>query len=77
VALNANPDKKIVRKACKFLTLKKIISVFCDYIVTYIKKRLKEQSETVYRRRTLKHNTMAKRKSTKGQTTIDKTYIKN
>jgi ribosomal protein L21E len=32
----------------------------------------KEQSETVYRRRT--DNTMAKRKSTKGQTTIDKTY---
>ena len=33
----------------------------------------KGQSETVYRRRT--DNTMAKRKSTKGQTTIDKTYI--
>ena len=32
----------------------------------------KGQSETVYRRRT--DNTMAKRKSTKGQTTIDKTY---
>jgi len=30
----------------------------------------KGQSETVYRRRT--DNTMAKRKSTKGQTTIDK-----
>jgi len=33
----------------------------------------KGQSETVYRRRTDK--TMAKRKSTKGQTTVDKTYI--
>jgi hypothetical protein len=33
----------------------------------------KGQSETVYRRRT--DNTMAKRKSTKGQTTIDETYI--
>jgi hypothetical protein len=32
----------------------------------------KGQSETVYRRRT--DNTMAKRKRTKGQTTIDKTY---
>jgi hypothetical protein len=33
----------------------------------------KGQSETVYRRRT--NNTMAKRKRTKGQTTIDETYI--
>jgi hypothetical protein len=33
----------------------------------------KGQSKTVYRRRT--DNTMAKRKSTKGHTTIDKTYI--
>jgi hypothetical protein len=33
----------------------------------------KGQSETVYRRRT--DNTIVKRKSTKGQTTIDKTYI--
>jgi len=33
----------------------------------------KAQSESVYRRRT--DNTMAKRKSTKGQTKIDKTYI--
>ena len=33
----------------------------------------KAQSETVYRRRT--DNTMAKRKSTKGQAMIDKTYI--
>jgi hypothetical protein len=33
----------------------------------------KGQSESVYRRRT--DNTMAKRKSTKGQTTIYKAYI--
>jgi len=33
----------------------------------------KWQSESVYRIRT--DNTMAKRKSTKGQTTINKTYI--
>jgi len=33
----------------------------------------KGQSESVYRRRT--DNTMAKRKSTKGQTTINKAYI--
>jgi hypothetical protein len=32
----------------------------------------KGQSESVYRRT---ENTIAKRKSTKGQTTIDKTYI--
>jgi hypothetical protein len=41
-----------------------------------IKKSLKipkGQSESVYRRRT--DNTMAKRKGTKGQTTINKTYI--
>jgi hypothetical protein len=40
------------------------------------KKRLKipkGQSESVYRRRT--DNAMAKRKSTNGQTTINKTYI--
>ena len=42
----------------------------------YIKNSLKipkGQSESVYRRRT--DNTMAKRKSTKGQTMIYKTYI--
>jgi hypothetical protein len=40
------------------------------------KKRLKipkGQSGTVYKRRT--DNTISKRKSTKGQTTIEKTYI--
>ena len=43
---------------------------------TLLKKSLKipkGQSETVYRKRT--DNTMAKRKSTKGQTTIDKTCV--
>jgi hypothetical protein len=43
--------------------------------IYYAKKSLKipkGQSETVYRRRT--DNTMAKRKRTKGQTTIYKTY---
>ena len=42
----------------------------------YLKKSFKipkGQSESVYRRRT--DNTMAKRKNTKGQTTIYKTYI--
>jgi len=44
-------------------------------IVNFIKKSLKipkGQSESIYRRGT--GNTMAKRKSTKGQTTIYKTY---
>jgi hypothetical protein len=44
--------------------------------VTANKKSLKipkGQSESIYRRRT--DNTMAKRKSTKGQTTIYKTHI--
>jgi hypothetical protein len=44
---------------------------------TFIEKSLKipkRQSESVYRRRT--DNTMAKRKSTKGQTTIYKTIQK-
>jgi hypothetical protein len=44
-------------------------------VLELIKKSLKipkGQSETVYR---ITDNTMAKRKSTKGQTTIDKTHI--
>jgi hypothetical protein len=46
-----------------------------DYSVLYKKslKIPKGQSKSVYRRRT--DNTMAKRKSTKGQTTIYKTYL--
>jgi hypothetical protein len=45
------------------------------YIVFYdeFEEIPKGQSESVYRRRT--DNTMAKRKNTKGQTTIYKTYI--
>jgi len=46
--------------------------------VLYNKKSLKipkGQSESVHRRRT--YSTMAKRKSTKGQTPIYKTYIYN
>jgi hypothetical protein len=46
------------------------------YNTYFIEKSLKipkGQSESVYRRRT--DNTMAKRKRTKGQTTINKTYI--
>jgi hypothetical protein len=39
-----------------------------------ILKILKGQSETVYRYRRGTDNTKVKRKSTKGQTTIDKTY---
>jgi hypothetical protein len=54
-----------------------IETVVPEYLLfSIVKKSLKipkEQSETVYRRRT--DNTMAKRKSTKGQTTIYKTYI--
>ena len=46
-----------------------------QHVISFGKKSLripKGQSESVYRRRT--DNTMAKRKSTKGQTTIYKTY---
>ena len=52
-----------------------IVKCFNQMIV-FSKKTLKitkGQSESLYRRRT--DNTMAKRKGTKGQTTIDKTYI--
>ena len=47
-----------------------------ELLLLYVKKSLKiskGQSESVYRRKT--DNTMAKRKRTKGQTTIYKTYI--
>jgi hypothetical protein len=43
------------------------------HLIFSILKIPKEQSESVYRRST--DNTMAKRKSTKGQTTIYKTYM--
>ena len=45
----------------------------CDLTVKKSLKIPKEQSESVHRRRT--DNTVAKRKSTKAQTTIYKTYI--
>jgi hypothetical protein len=48
----------------------------CNFYFEIIKEEFEDtkgQSETVYRRRA--DTTMAKRKSTKGQTTIDKTYI--
>ena len=50
-------------------------SFSCKETFSVSKKSLKipkGQSETAYRRRT--DNTMTKRKSAKGQTTIDKTY---
>jgi len=62
-----------LRRGDNFSFLKR---VKCIYPLLKYKKSLKipkEQSETVYRRRT--DNTMAKGKSTKGQTTIYKTYI--
>ena len=56
--------------------VRKLDPTFHSKVFDLNKKSLKiskGQSETVYRRRT--DNTMAKRKSTKGQTTIDETYI--
>jgi len=52
-----------------------MLTLIIDTIIFYDKKSLKTpkgSSESVYRKRT--DNTMAKRKSTKGQTTIYKTY---
>jgi hypothetical protein len=51
------------------LILNFVIKSLTDEI--YFSDNTKGQSESVYRRRT--ENTMAKRKSTKGQTTINKT----
>ena len=55
---------------CPLLTPKKV-----EYKHRYQEEfeDTKEQSDSVYRRRT--DSTMAKRKSTKGQTTIYETYI--
>jgi hypothetical protein len=47
--------------------------IFQAQYIIYLMNLSKGQSEAVYRRRT--DNTMAKRKSTKGQKTINKTYI--
>ena len=49
------------------------VTTFTGYEYNKSLKIPKGQSESVYRRRT--DNTMAIRKSTKGQTTIYKTYI--
>ena len=60
-----------------YIFLPKYIKYFSILLESsFIKKSLeipKGQSESVYRRRP--DNTMTKRKSTKGQTTIYKTYI--
>jgi hypothetical protein len=49
------------------------ICTFCKYMLCRKSLKIpKGQSESVYRRRP--DNTMTKRKSTKGQTTIYKTY---
>jgi hypothetical protein len=63
---------------CSFLIVSSVFSnVYIEYRMRFWNKKSlkipKGQSESVYRRRT--DNTMAKRKSTKGQTTIYKTYI--
>ena len=66
------PDK-INRRLNIFATLQHWC--FRYRMVVEFKKSLKipkVQAESIYRRT---HNTMAKRKSTKGQTTINKTYI--
>jgi hypothetical protein len=63
-------------RICHLVNVKSYMS-YLQQCTTIIKKSLKipkGQSENVYRRT---DNTMTKRKSTKGQTTIDKTYIKN
>jgi hypothetical protein len=62
---------------CLSFLLAVVFPVLLRFVVAgFFKKSLKiskAQSESVYRRRT--DNTMAKRKSTKGQTTINKAYI--
>jgi len=55
-----------------FLKLATLTTEVFPYFCKSLKIQ-KEQSESVYRRR--RDNSMAKRKSTKGQTTICKTYI--
>jgi endonuclease V-like protein UPF0215 family len=50
-----------------------ITEILLKVVLHTMKKKPKGKSESVYRRRT--DNTMAKRKRTKGQTTIYKAYI--
>ena len=63
---------KIVAKGTHFVT-QVLPPTFWAIICRKCLKIPKRQSESVYRRRTDK--TIAKRKSTKGQTTINRTYI--
>ena len=74
--------KKTLKTKTEFCTLTQLLTLMyeqrikIDMSPLYNKKSLKipkGQSEAVNRRRT--DNTMAKRKSTKGQTAIYKTYI--
>ena len=74
IALNISPDSQNIISLGYFRN--RIKSVILVLKKIHFKKSLKipkGQSESVYRRRT--DNNMAKRKSTKGQTTINKTYI--
>ena len=69
---------KEIKPSCFYLLTSFEIKMFTKSLLVIYKKSLKipkGQSESVYRRRT--DNTMAKRKSTKGQTTIYKTLLKN
>ena len=66
--------------SCKFSVLcfgdvyiAHLVSFLCYVFLGVMDVYFGGQSESVFRRRT--DNTMAKRKSTKGQTTINKTYI--
>ena len=63
---------KIVAKGTHFVT-QVLPPTFWTIICRKCLKIPKGQSESVYQRRT--DNTIAKRKSTKGQTTINRTYI--
>ena len=56
-----------------FVSLMQVVDIIFPNVVKKCLKIPKGQSKSVYRRRT--DNTMAKRKSTKEQTTINKTYI--
>ena len=64
---NKNVDNKCVK------TMIRDVAMVLDSVTKKSLKIPKGQSESVYRRRT--DNTITRRKSTKGQTTIYKTYI--
>jgi hypothetical protein len=67
-------SKKNVRRVWRYQRGNQNLSVGRKKALKKSLKIPKRQSESVYRRRTV--DTMAKRKRTKGQTTINKTYIK-